>query len=207
MHKSLKSICEGFSFSGDIASDAVKFLIYHGQQSVANHSIAVADTAQRLASALNVDLELARYAGLLHDISLVVSPSNMVQISLELEIDLLEEEKQIPYLIHGKLSSVITKRVFGISSNFVTDAISCHTTLRSKASSLDKILFVSDKLSWDIEHSPFRLELEQAMEKSLDHAVGCFLTWMWDQRFRLDVIHPWLREAWDDFKAKGFCKM
>ncbi len=207
MHKVLECICEGFSFSGDIASDALEFLIYHGRQSVADHAFAVANRAQGIARRFNVDSELARCAGLLHDISLVVPPSNMVQMSLELGIDLVEVETQIPYLIHGKLSSAIAKKVFYVNNDLVTNAISCHTTLRGDPTSLDKVLFVADKLSWDPEHSPFRSELEKALEKSLDHAAGCFLTWIWDQRDTLDVIHPWLSEAVEEFKAKGFCKM
>ncbi len=56
MHKALECIGEGFSFSGDIASDALEFLIYHGRQSVAEHALAVANRAQEIAGAFRETL-------------------------------------------------------------------------------------------------------------------------------------------------------
>lgn len=188
MQKSFAKICEGFSFSGDVASDVLEFLIYHGREEVAKHVMAVVDMAQRIAGTYNVDLELARCAGLLHDIGFVFLPTEMLQTALELGIELIAEEKQVPYLIHGKLSAAIAKKVFGVKNDKVIQAITCHSTLCANAAPLDKVLFIADKMSWDPEHSPFRLELEDALERSLDEAVGCFLTWTWKQRNKLDVI-------------------
>jgi len=198
MQEPLAKLCKGFSFPGDIDSDALEFLMYHGRQDVAKHVLAVKDMAQRIASKFSVNIELARCAGLLHDISLVIPTSDMLQTSLELGIEVIAEEKQVPYLIHGKLSALIAEEVFGIKNDSVIHAISCHSTLCANASSLDKVLFVADKMSWEPEHSPFRLELAEALEKSLDEAVGCFLTWTWNRKDKLDVIHPWLKEAWND---------
>lgn len=205
MQKSLAKICEGFTFSGDLAADALEFLIFHERPEVARHVEAVRDMAQRIASTYGVDQEHARYAGLLHDISLVIPTSEMLQIALELGLDPIPEEKQVPYLIHGNLSAEIAKKVFGVKNDEVIQAITCHSTLCTNATPLDKVLFIADKMSWDPEHSPFRLELEESLERSLDEAVGCFLTWMWNQRDKLDVIHPWLKGAWDEFTSKGLC--
>lgn len=205
MQKSLAKICEGFSFSGDVAADVLGLLIFHGRSEVAKHVAAVADMAQRIARTHGVDQELARLAGFLHDISLVIPTSDMLPIAFELGIDLLTEEKRVPYLIHGNLSALMVKSVFGVKNDEVIHAITCHSTLCANATPLDKVLFIADKMSWDPGHSPFRLELEETIERSLDEAVGCFLTWTWKQRDKLDVIHPWLRAAWDEFKCNGFC--
>ncbi|WP_018212707.1 hypothetical protein [Desulfitobacterium hafniense] len=59
-------------------------------------------------------------------------------------------------------------------------------------------------MSWDQEHSPFKPELETALEKSLDEAVGVFLTWIWKQKDKLDSIHPWLIDAWKDYKVGDY---
>lgn len=39
--------------------------------------------------------------------------------------------------------------LFKITEPEILNAVGCHTTLRSKASLLDKVLFVADKLEWD----------------------------------------------------------
>ncbi|WP_425800826.1 bis(5'-nucleosyl)-tetraphosphatase (symmetrical) YqeK [Desulfitobacterium sp. Sab5] len=206
MHNSLANIFEGFAFSGDITSDALGLLNHHGRQDVAKHVLAVAEKARRLAGTYNVDPELAYCAGLLHDISQVLPPPKMLQISLELGMELVPAEKQVPYLIHGKLSAVIAEKAFKIKNDSLNHAISCHSTLCANATPIDKVLYLADKMSWDPEHFPFRLELEKVLEKSLDEAVGCFLTWTWNQKDKLDSVHPWLIDAWNEFQRKGFCK-
>ncbi|MHB1654677.1 MAG: bis(5'-nucleosyl)-tetraphosphatase (symmetrical) YqeK [Desulfitobacteriaceae bacterium] len=207
MHKSLVKICKGFSFSGDVATDAIGLLIHHGREGVAKHVLTVANEAQRIASKINIDKEVARCAGYLHDISQVLPRSDMESAAIELEIDMLPEEKLAPYLIHGKLSAALANKIFAITDQSIIEAISCHTTLRVNASLLDKVLFIADKMSWDLEHAPFRPQLTMALEESIDEAVGCFLTWTWNQRENLDVIHPWLQQACAEYERKGFCKM
>ena len=46
---------EGFTFSGDLATDAVGLLIHHGRRDVAEHVLQVAGQAQSIAARFNVD--------------------------------------------------------------------------------------------------------------------------------------------------------
>ncbi len=204
MHKSLSNAFEGFSFSGDITTDVLGLLHHHGRQDVAKHVLAVAKTAQRLAPIYDVDSEAAYSAGLLHDISLIFSTSQMLQTALDLGLEPVTAEKRVPYLLHGKLSAAMAEIVFGVKNDSLVHGISCHTTLCAKATTLDKVLFLADKMSWDQEHSPFKPELETALEKSLDEAVGVFLSWEWKQKDKLDAIHPWLIDAWQDYKVGDY---
>jgi len=206
MQKSIAKVCKGFSFSGDIATDAIGLLIHHNRRDVANHVLAVANQAQSLADRFNVYKEHALCAGFLHDISLVVTLSEMLETSIELGLEPILEERRVPYLIHGKLSTSIAKMVFGVTNDCLLQAICCHTTLRANATLLDKVLFIADKLSWEPDHAPFQHEVIEALGKSLDEAVGCFLTWTWNQRERLEGVHPCIKEAWYEFRNKGFCK-
>ncbi|KJR46274.1 Hydrolase (HAD superfamily) [Desulfosporosinus sp. I2] len=206
MQKSIAKICKGFSFSGDIATDAIGLLIHHNRRDIANHVLAVANQAQSLADRFYVDKGHALLVGLLHDISLVVTLSEMIETSLELEIEPILEEWRVPYLIHGKLSASIAKVVFGVTDDIILQAICYHTTLRANATLLDKVLFIADKLSWEPEHAPFQRDVREALGKSLDEAVGCFLTWTWNRRDRLEAVHPCLNEAWCEYRSKGFCK-
>lgn len=40
---------------------------------------------------------------------------------------------------------------------------------------LDRVVFTSDKLSWDPADAPYYADLSAALERSLDDAVRCFL--------------------------------
>ena len=61
-------------------------------------------------------------------------------------------------------------------------------------------------MSWEPDDAVFQIEVREALEKSLDEAVGCFLSWTWNQRERLEVVHPCIKDAWDEFRSKGFLK-
>ena len=70
------------------------------------------------------------------------------------------------------------------------------TTLRPRPTTLDKVLFVADKLAWDQPGTPpYADALQAALEQSLDQATLFFLTYLWERRDSLLVIHPWLRAA------------
>jgi HD superfamily phosphohydrolase YqeK len=62
-----------------------------------------------------------------------------------------------------------------------------------------KVLFVADKLAWDQPGTPpYAHDLQTALAQSLDQATLFFLTYLWERRDSLLVIHPWLREAVHD---------
>lgn len=44
----------------------------------------------------------------------------------------------------------MAEEVFHIKDQEILSAIECHTTLKPKSRLLDKVLFISDKISWEI---------------------------------------------------------
>ena len=107
------------------------------------------------------------------------------------------EERRYPRIVHQKLSKDMSRDIFGITNVEVLNAIEYHTTLKSGASKLDKILFVADKISWDLpgDHSYQELMREKVLLLDLDGAVLIYLNHVWGQRGNLKLVHPWLIEA------------
>jgi HD superfamily phosphohydrolase YqeK len=61
----------------------------------------------------------------------------------------------------------------------------------------DKILFVSDKISWKLpgEH-PYLQEMREEVNKhEIDKAILIYLNHVWNQRSILKLVHPWLIKA------------
>jgi len=84
----------------------------------------------------------------------------------------------------------------------ILSAIGCHTTLKADASLLDKVVFIADKIAWDQPgEPPYWAELQQALDRSLDHAVFCYLDYLWQRRATLRVVHPWLVAAHQQLQA------
>ena len=106
-------------------------------------------------------------------------------------------------IAHQKLSVPIARALFSVTDIEVLSAIECHTTLKANPSTLDKVLFVADKIVWDRSGSPPYLDdLLAALEVSLDRAALVYLNFLWQQREQLQVVHPWIVAARDHLLAE-----
>lgn len=201
MNYIFNNLIDGFSFTSDLAKNSYEFLIKHNRARIAEHSLRVANKAKMLARQYGVDESLAETAGLLHDIGGVYSNDKRVEISEMLKIKILPEEKELPLILHQKISAVMAQDIFNINGPEILSAIECHTTLKAGATALDKILFVADKIEWDQEGvPPYKDELERALNISLELAAYTYIKYLFNDKSKLKVVHPWLREAYNELK-------
>lgn len=106
-------------------------------------------------------------------------------------------------IIHQKISKVIAREIFEVKDETILNAIGCHTTLHKDATRIDLVLFVADKIEWDQKGiPPYIVEVQEALEKSIEHAAFAYISYLWERRETLKVLHPWLGEAYWDLKAK-----
>jgi predicted HD superfamily hydrolase involved in NAD metabolism len=204
MYPIYKQYVNGIIFTTNLKNDIKSFLNYHNEKETYEHTIKVAHEASKIALLFDADPELAEQAGLLHDISNVIPIDNMMSVAEELSIEILEEELLYPRIIHQKLSKDMSRNIFRFTNVEVLNAIECHTTLKAGASKLDKILFVADKISWELpgEH-PYQDEMREKLKSSdLDGAAIVYLNHVWAQRNKLKLVHPWLIEAREELKLK-----
>jgi predicted HD superfamily hydrolase involved in NAD metabolism len=201
MNVNLQQIITAFPLTGDIPRDASAILTHHNCPHTLDHSVRVTAAAQQLAGQYNADPQAASHAGWLHDISAAIPQNEWIKCAENWEIELLQEEHQSPLVLHQKLSAYIARHLFQVTDPDVISAIECHTTLRPGASRLDKIVFLADKLEWDQPgQPPYKAALETALQDSLNSATKWYLTYMWQRRDRLLIIHPWFRAAYQEIK-------
>lgn len=192
----LARLTTNFTSTGHLRRDVATFLTLHNQVHTAGHVVQVAAEARQLAGRFGAVPEEAEAAGLLHDISAVISNEERLAAAQTFGIEVLPEEAAFPMIIHQKLSVVLAREIFGVTAPAPLSAIGCHTTLKADASLLDKVVFVADKIRWDQAGvPPYLSDLEQALDRSLDHAAFCYLDYLWQRRTTLRVIHPWLAAA------------
>jgi predicted HD superfamily hydrolase involved in NAD metabolism len=196
----LQNLRNGLTFTGELAQDAPALLVQHGYAHTAKHCRAVAAEARRVALKMGVDPEQAETAGWLHDISAVIPLSERIQAAEAWGVDALPEEAAFPMIVHQKLSVVLARELFGITDAAVLSAIGCHTTLKTDASALDKVVFIADKLAWDQPGvPPYFDEMTTALDVSLTAAALVYLQFLWDRRDTLRVVHPWMADAYRQF--------
>lgn len=199
MHPFLQPLSQTFKYTGDLQQDVTEFLSANGCPNTARHSLAVGEQARKLALQFGFDPDQAAAAGYLHDISAVFPNAERIEAAEALHIEVLDEERIFPMIIHQKLSKPMAKYLFKIEDAEVLQAVECHTTLRAHSSPLDRILFVADKIAWDQEGTPPYIDdVMKGLEQSLEHAALAYLAFLWERREQLKVLHPWAEAAYKE---------
>ena len=157
-----------FADTGDCFADAGALLRAHGKDATWRHVQAVADACAALARRFGLDEGQCRAAGILHDISAVIPPAEMMRYARAMGWALDAAEERYPFLLHQRLSAVIAE-------------IECHTTLRAEASGIDMALFLADKIAWDQPgEPPFLKVIEDGLAVSLKEACRVYIDYVMD---------------------------
>lgn len=203
MRELFKKYINNFELSGDLEHDVVTFLKSNDFTNTAEHSCRVGRKAERLAHSFNNNGDVAKAAGLLHDIS-VVFPNNERAIVVEkLGLDVFDAERIFPLIAHQRISRVMAEEIFNIKDEEILSAIECHTTLKRESSKIDQIVFVADKIEWDQDGTPpYINQIKFQLEVSIAHAAFAYIDYLWARKETLKVVHPWLAEAHKDLKSK-----
>lgn len=181
--------------NSELQARVERILCDNGKEATFTHVCAVADAAVRLAEKFGLDAEVCRTAGLLHDISAVIRPVDMLAWAEEKGWYIDEAERKYPFLLHQRVSKVVAEEDFGIADSRVLSAIEVHTTLKKDFSPYDLVVFLADKIAWDRGgEPPYRAAVEKALEESLEAAAGAYIDFVMENGM---ILHPhaWLLEA------------
>lgn len=187
--------------TNDLKKSITEFLELNNCLDTISHSIEVANYAKDISCRYSIRSELAEVSGLLHDISAVIPNNKRIEVANILGIEICDEERKLPLIIHQKISKVIAQDIFKINDTSILSAIECHTTLKKEPSKLDLLLFVSDKVKWDQGGNPPYLEgLLYNLDKSLEHSALYYIDYLLQNEIK--VIHPWLKDAYEYLNYK-----
>ena len=189
----------------DIIKNQLKmtFLDAH-KEDVYEHTLEVVAEAKALAEKFSMPLESCIMGAYLHDVGRTLKRDEYIEIC-ELEgIEILEEEYQFPRILHGKVSAHIAKTIFDVTDETLLCAIKYHSSLRANPSTLEKIVFLADKLSWkDKQYESLVINMREALDISLDEAIWIYLKDLHLRSKTLKLYHPLAKEAYEFF-AKVF---
>jgi len=203
MKKIFEEVLIDFNFMDDLYSDSYNLLMENNRRIIAEHSREVAIECKMLAKRFGINAIDAETAGFLHDISAIYPNDKRLEVANILGIEVLEEEKEFPLILHQKISQVMAREIWNVKDELILNAIGCHTTLRDNPSHLDLVLFVADKIKWDQKGiPPYINELQEGLNISLEHGAYAYIKYLMDNKSNLKVIHPWLKNAYDDLRFK-----
>ena len=135
------------------------------------HSLGVMEMAVELAKIYNVDEKKVELAGLLHDNAKEMTPEELLKYVDDNNIKISEVERINTKILHGKVGADIAKKKYGVSKE-IQEAIEYHTTTNPNMTTLDKIVFVADKIELNRKSATYDIESERELaKKDLDGAV------------------------------------
>lgn len=174
--------------SGQIREDIEKIFRVSNKEKTLEHSINVAKTSIIIAEKFNLDKRICEIASYLHDISVIISPTDMLQYAKDKNWYIDKAEEKYPFLLHQRCSVELAKEVFNIKDNKVVDSIGCHTTLKLNPTQYDMALFIADKLSWDQDGKPPFYDLVKGeLNKSLQHASLAYMNYIVENKL---ILYP-----------------
>ncbi len=113
------------------------------------HTLGVIETAKELGSYYNVDLHKCELAGLLHDVTKQLDQNMQAELLTNISDQHIVDN---PPLWHSFTGALYAKQTLGIDDLEVLEAIKYHTTGYLAASSLAKIIYLSDYLEPNRTH-------------------------------------------------------
>ena len=186
--------------SGDIRTDVKNILLINGKSKTYIHVANVADRNALISKTYDLDHDKCVIAGLLHDISAVIKPEDMLKYAYENRLEVCEAERKYPFLLHQRLSKICAVEYFNISDEEILSAIECHTTLKKCPSKYEMSLFIADKLAWDKRGiPPFYEEVNAALDISLEAACYKYMEYMVENDMILCPHDNWI-EAYEQLK-------
>jgi predicted HD superfamily hydrolase involved in NAD metabolism len=139
---------------------------------LAEHVEGVVAEARRLAVIHGADEERAALAAWGHDIARALSPSQLLTEARRLGLAVDPVEEQAPILLHGRIGAAILSRDYAIDDAEVLAAVGHHTTGRAGMSTLEKVVFVADKIEASkLQAEPALAKMKQLADHDLDAAI------------------------------------
>lgn len=156
-----------------------------------NHSLGVAEEAERLAKHYGANPEKAYLAGLIHDCSKEIPVQDAIQLLSErFSVTCDEVALQTPRILHGPLGACVAKEEFGVEDAEILDAVWYHTTGKAGMDLFSKIIYIADYIEPNRTYPDVEVlraltyeDIDRAILFGIDYTIGELVK-------RKTVIHP-----------------
>jgi predicted HD superfamily hydrolase involved in NAD metabolism len=144
------------------------------KQSRYEHSVRVAETAQKLCRKYGVDEKRGYLAGIGHDMCKDMSDALLISMASRDGKPVTPLEMKKPALLHGRAAAVKMREDYGITDPDILQAVAVHTFGASDMCPLAKILYAADKIEPGRDYVT-KEYLDRLSKLSLDELVRAVL--------------------------------
>ncbi len=188
---------------GDLASDIKEYFQIHDRQDTYEHTLDVIEELNNIRKQYGNTEAGSLIACYCHDLGKVVKSEDIIEFCLKNNIEISDEEKQLPSILHQKSSCFIAEKVFGITDSVVLKAIRYHTTSRENPTMTEIEVFLSDKMSWKEDgYRELALKVKEAVRESKEKAMLCYLSDFDENSNHQKLYHSDSKKAFEFFRLK-----
>ncbi|MCB2291167.1 HD domain-containing protein [Clostridium sp. CS001] len=192
-----------FQITDDLKKDIQDYFFKYDRKDTFEHTLDVINELFKMKNqfgGIEPGSEIACYC---HDLGRVVSSDNIIEFCDENSIDISNEEKELPSILHQKISCFIAEKVFKIKDEMVLNAIRYHSTSRKNPSMTEIEVFLADKMSWNEDgYKELANDIRQALKYSKENAILYYLSDLNNNSENLKLYHSHSREAFEFFRQK-----
>lgn len=134
------------------------------------HSLAVANAAQKLAIKYGADEEKAYICGILHDVMKNSGRAAQLEMLEKGGVALKDYELANPKVWHAMAGCEYLRLELGITDEDILNAVRYHTTGRAGMSLLEKVLYIADFISADRTYNGVK-QMRRLASESLESAM------------------------------------
>lgn len=193
----------GFKTTDDLKRDIESYFLIHDRLDTFEHTLDVVQELHNIEKQFGSLEEGSVVACYCHDLGKVVHEEVMIEFCVENKIEITDEEKLLPSILHQKISKFIAENVFGIRDDNILNAIRYHTTSRQQPSNMEIEVLLADKLSWKEDgYREIANNIREAMKYSKEKAILYYLTYLELNKEESQIYHKDSKEAYEYFRQK-----
>ncbi|MBS4537520.1 HD domain-containing protein [Clostridium sp. D2Q-11] len=190
-----------FQTSNNFKSDIKEYFIKFHNEETYQHTLDVVEELYNIKGEYGFIEEGSETACYCHDLGRVVKYDEILDFCKKNHIEVTEEEKLLPSILHQKISRYIAEKVFNIKDKRILDAVRYHTTSRANPSVIEMEVFLADKMSWKEEgYKEIADEIRNVIKVSKENAMLYYLRDLNKNKESLKLYHLDSIKAFEYFK-------
>ena len=189
-----------FLATSDLTKDIMNYFFKYGRIDTYQHTLDTINELDYIEKQFGCIKPGSSVACYCHDLGRVVKDNEIIDFCIENNIYISDEERQLPSILHQKISCLIAERVFSIQNTTILDAIKYHTTSRKNPSMTEIEVFLADKLSWkESGYKDLAQDIKEELKHSKERAILYYLRDLYNKSEKLKFYHIDSKEAFEFF--------
>ena len=139
------------------------------------HSLGVAELAQKWAARWQLDQEQAYIAGLLHDVARELSHEKLLELAHDFGLTVDQATLESPVILHAEVGACLVQQEWGLDAPDILQAISRHTIPDSNMPPLARLIYLADICEPNRRWWPGKGQLMTLCVHDLNQAMVCAL--------------------------------